>query len=208
MVTKDRLDGHCFELVVVVGGRTVSINVGNFCLVHTTHVHRHFHSSGQSPSFGCRCSNVMSITGGTISYQFTVNLGTTFLSRFQTFNDNNTSTFTHDESSAISIEWARSSLGIIIKVSVHSLHSAESSKAQGSYGCFCTTCNHLISMPIDNHTHSFTNGMTSGSTGRNNTIVRSFTSTFNSDNTRCRVSQKCWNSKGRNLGSIRFLGKF
>mmetsp|Transcript_37769 Transcript_37769/g.78409 ORF Transcript_37769/g.78409 Transcript_37769/m.78409 type:complete len:202 (-) Transcript_37769:434-1039(-) len=164
VITKYRFDGHRLELVIVGCGCSVGVYVGNLFLFHARHGHGHFHGGSQPSSFRSGCCDVMGVTCGTVSDQFGVDWDPTFLGRRQTFNNHDTGTFSHNESATTGIERTRTSLWIVVEIGVHGLHGTKASKAQGSDGGFGTSRHHDIGMAIFDHSHGFSNGMTSTGT--------------------------------------------
>merc|ERR1719183_258072 len=76
-------------------------------------------------------------------------------------------------------------------------------KGDGSLG---SSSNHGSGVTVSNHSHGFSNSMRGGSTGRRDSVVRSTCSGFNSNDSRCGITQKSWDCEWRYLGPFRTLG--
>ena len=77
MLTEHSHNSFAFILVIHLGGGTVSVDIINLLWFQPTSFQRHLHTSLTTLSFWSRSSDMMTITGKTITDNLSKNLSTT-----------------------------------------------------------------------------------------------------------------------------------
>ena len=122
-----------------------------------------FHGGSSSHSVLCRRSDVVSITGGTITDYLCQNVCSSCLCMFQILQNNHTSALAHDKSIAVFVKGNGAALRIL--ASGQSRQCCESSYTDGADTALGSACQHYVCITGLDASVSLTNRMRSGCTG-------------------------------------------
>ena len=146
-----------------MGTGSMCIDVHNIFHSGTGFLDCPFHCGSSSHSVLCRRSDVVSITGGTISDYLCQNVCSSCLCVFQILQNNHTSALAHDKSITVFVKGNGATLRIL--TSGQSSQCCESSYTDGADTALGSACQHYVCITGLDASVSLTNRMRSGCTG-------------------------------------------
>ena len=103
-VAKRELDRFCLEQVIMMGACSVGIDIINLLRSHIRFLHGKLHSHSRAFSVLCRGSDVVCVSGRSVSHQLCVDLRASGLGMFQLFQDNDTRSLAQDKSVSVLVK--------------------------------------------------------------------------------------------------------
>ncbi len=174
----------------------MSIDIVNLIDINAGIIQCHLYTTCCTFSTRSWSSKVISIGSETITTDFTINFSTAFYRWFILFQDNNTSTLTHDKTIAIFIK-GTTCRGRIIIASRKSFHNTEPWNPKWCYGWLCTTSDHRIGITTFDHMVSITNRMCSRCTSGYGRKIGPFCSVTDRYLSRSEIDDQHWNKERR-----------
>mmetsp|Transcript_48538 Transcript_48538/g.90061 ORF Transcript_48538/g.90061 Transcript_48538/m.90061 type:complete len:517 (-) Transcript_48538:146-1696(-) len=207
VVSEHGLDRHGLELVVVVGGRPVRVQVADLLLLHPAHLHGHLHRLGQTAALRRGRGDVMRVARRTVSHHLAVNLGPSLLGRLQALEQDDARSFAHDKPTPVRVERTRPGRRVVVVLRRHGLHGAEAGVAKGRDRRLGPPRDHHVGVAVHDHPHGLPDGVTRRRARRRDAIVGTPRPRLDADDAARRVPQQGRDGEGRHLRPFRLLGQ-
>ena len=179
VITEYFLDSDRFKGIVVRRACAVCIDVIDIVRRDAGILDGHVNGLCSTFTLRIRRCDVICIGGGTVSYDFTVDLSTSVFSVFQFFQDQESCALAQDESASFHVERDGSSVRICRRV--HGCHIGKAGKGYRSQNGFCTACHNNVVISVLDISVSFSYIVGTCCTCRNDTEADTFRIEFHGD---------------------------
>ena len=145
-IAKCEFDGFCLIQIIVMGTRSMRIDVIDLLRFHIRFLHCQLHCHTRALSVFCRRSDVICVACCAVSDKFCINMRASCLRMLQFLKNNHTGTFTEHESVSVLIKRA----GRLHRITVEgeSCQRCKSGNACRTDRRLRTACEHHIRIPV------------------------------------------------------------